>query len=280
MRYHFGMRKLLIRGSIIFTACLFLLNGCFYFNQANLIFYPTARIDKTPADIGLKYENIYLHTTDKVRLHGWFIPAQDATKTVLFFHGNAGNISHRLASIAIFHKLKVNVFIIDYRGYGQSEGKPSEQGLYTDARASWDYLLNRGIKAKAIIIFGRSLGGAVAAQLASQVNPDALILESTFSSVRDQAKASFPVLSNLVVLRFKFDTATAIKNVRCPLLILHSPDDEIISFSHSEKIYANANHPKYFARLKGDHNSGFLRNQADYEKKLSEFIRKTPTLHL
>ncbi len=127
---------------------------------------------------GLPYEDIYFKTEDDVLLNGWFIPVEDAKNTLLFFHGNGGNISHRLESLKIFHEMGLSVFIIDYRGYGQSQGTSSEQGTYRDAEAAWRYLTEtRGISDEDIIIFGRSMGGAVATWLASRYTPNLLILE-------------------------------------------------------------------------------------------------------
>ena len=137
----------------------------------------------------LAYEQLTLDTEDGVRIDGWFVPASSGGPTVLFFHGNAGNISHRLESIQIFHELGLNVLIFDYRGYGRSTGKPSEQGLYRDADAAWFYLTNiRGIDAKEIVLFGRSMGGAVATRLAAKTQPAAVIVESTFTSVPDMGR--------------------------------------------------------------------------------------------
>ncbi|MCI0507439.1 MAG: alpha/beta hydrolase [Gammaproteobacteria bacterium] len=248
-------------------------SGFMYVNQPGMIFFPIKELHESPGNWGMQYENLTLETTDKIRLHGWFIPRGDADKTLLFFHGNAGNISHRSDSIKIFHDLGLNVLIFDYRGYGQSEGKPTEEGLYKDARAAWNYLTQtRGINSKNIILFGRSLGGAVAAKLAVEVNAGGVILESTFSSARDMARELFPLLSYLVPVRFDFKTASYIKQVSYPVLVIHSPDDEIIPYSLGRKVYDAANQPKQLLELNGDHNSGFLQSQPRYQKSLDQFI--------
>ena len=177
-----------------------LLNGVMYLQQPRMIFFPWSTLDATPTDWGLAYDDVTLETKDGVALHGWYIPHPEARRTVLFLHGNAGNISHRRESIEIFYRLGNNVLIIDYRGYGQSAGSPSEAGLYLDATAAWHHLtVTRGADPANVIIFGRSLGGAVAAQLASQVSAGGVICESSFSSARDFAQQVFPVLSRLVV---------------------------------------------------------------------------------
>ncbi|MCH6572947.1 MAG: alpha/beta fold hydrolase, partial [Proteobacteria bacterium] len=180
----------MIKNILLLLLGLALLNGCMYLQQPSMIFFPYATLDQTPADWGLAYEEVFLDTEDGVRLHGWYIPRHGSKQTLLFFHGNAGNISHRGASVEIFHRLGLNVFIFDYRGYGMSQGKPVENGLYKDARAAWRYLTKeRGFDQEDIILFGRSLGGAVAAELAAEIQPGGLILESTFSSAKDVANA-------------------------------------------------------------------------------------------
>ncbi len=252
---------------------LVLFSSLLYLQQPSMIFFPYREHASTPAEWGLEYDDVSLKAQDGTRLHGWYIPRQESDQVLLFFHGNAGNISHRGESVAIFHRLGLNVFIFDYRGYGHSQGKPSEEGLYEDARAAWHYLtVTRGIDKADIIIFGRSLGAAVATKLASEVQPRALILESTFSSARDMAKAIFPILSYVAIWRFKFDTADYIRGVTSPLLVMHSPEDEIIPFQLGEKVYQAANEPKRFVSIKGDHNTGFLRSQPAYERALGEFI--------
>lgn len=262
--------------STVAVIILFLLglNALMYLRQPGMIFFPFRTLAATPANWGLTYEDVALTTADGIALHGWFIPRQGARYTLLFFHGNAGNISHRGDSIDIFHRLGLNVFIVDYRGYGQSQGSPTERGFYKDARAAWQYLVQtRGVSKDNIIIFGRSLGGVVATHLAADVQPRALILESTFSSARDFAAAVFPVLSRLIFVRFRFDVAQLIKHVTCPLLVVHSPEDEIIPFHLGQKVYQAANAPKTSLEIHGDHNYGFLHSQPAYERSLDMFIK-------
>ena len=144
-----------------------------------MVFYPIKELNTNPSNIGLEYENVYLITTDNIRIHGWFIPDNSTSKTILFFHGNAGNISHRLEIIDIFSKLKVNIFIIDYRGYGNSTDKPSEKGMYTDAITAYEYLINqKKINSENIIVYGKSLGTVPAIDLASRVKTGRLIIDS------------------------------------------------------------------------------------------------------
>ncbi len=253
---------------------LLLLNGLMYFQQKHMIFYPMSKLYQTPAQWDLDYEDVTLQAEDGVHLHGWYIPDQQSENVLLFFHGNAGNISHRRESIELFHRLGLNVFIIDYRGYGQSEGSPGEQGLYRDANAAWRYLVEeKGFDPGNVIIFGRSLGGAVAAKLASGVQARGLILESTMSSARDFARAAFKILSRLVVMRYDFNIAQYIQRVNYPVLVLHSPEDEIMPFHLGEKVYDLANQPKHFVRMRGDHNNGFLLSQPEYQQELDRWLK-------
>jgi len=252
---------------------LALVAGGLYVMQPAMVFLPSRELAATPAKWDLEYEDVWLQTEEGVRLHGWYLPYPGARRVLLFFHGNAGNISHRQASLEIFHRLGLNVLILDYRGYGRSEGRPSEAGLYEDARAAWDYLLEvRGVAPSDIVLFGRSLGGAVAAELASRVQPGALILESTFSSARDLAREIYPLLSWLIVRRFEFDTAARLRTVSCPVQVVHSRDDEIIPFALGLRVFEAAREPKAFHELRGDHNGGFLLSQPGYEGALAGFL--------
>ena len=264
--------------SVIYAAIsMGLLSALLYLMQPALVFFPYRELVETPRTWGLEYEDVYINTHDGVRLHGWYIPSEEskgeAEEVVLFLHGNGGNISHRGASIKIFNRLGLNVLIIDYRGYGQSTGSPSEVGLYEDARSAWRYLTERrGFKREQIIIFGRSLGAAVATQLAVETGPERLILESSFSSSRDLADRVLPLISRLVVMRYPFNSMERIRDINARLLMLHSPDDEIIPFSLGERLFRAANEPKQFIKLQGDHNYGFMLSQPQYEQALARFI--------
>ena len=250
-----------------------LLNGLMYLRQPDMIFFPTGPLVEAPSDWGLAYEDVSLDTEDGVRLHGWYLPRKGATRALLFFHGNAGNISHRGDSVAIFHRLGLNVLIFDYRGYGKSRGTPSEEGLYRDATAAWRYLTQvRGLAESDVILFGRSLGGAVVAELASRVEAGGLILESSFSSARDVAHALLPLLSRVIVLRYDFPAASYLQRATSPVLVLHSPQDEIIPYRLGRRLFDAAPEPKTFFDLRGDHNSGFIQSQPDYEEALRTFL--------
>ncbi len=256
--------------------CLLLLTV--YVGQSGMLYLPdlpSRELATTPRAIGLAYEDVRLRTDDGVQLHGWFIPAVQPRTTLLFFHGNAGNISHRLDSIRIFHELRLSIFIFDYRGYGSSEGSPSEAGTQRDALAAWRYLTEeRGIAAQQIVLFGRSLGAAVAAWLAAQRTPGALILESAFTSVPDAAAEHYWWLPVRWLSRFRYATRDYVQAVRCPVLIVHSPEDEIIGFHHGEAIFAAAKGPKELLRLRGSHNEGFLLSGATYTRGLDAFLAR------
>ncbi|MFK5891754.1 MAG: alpha/beta fold hydrolase, partial [Pseudomonadota bacterium] len=195
-----------------------------YIMQPMMFFFPSQQLIETPDDWGLAYEDVYLSSSEGVKIHGWYIPHQQAQQVVLFFHGNGGNISHRGDSIKIFNRLGVNVLIIDYQGYGKSDGTPGEKEFYDDARSAWQYLIEqRGFKQQQIILFGRSIGAAVATKLAVETQPDKLILESTFSNSRDMADKVLPLISRITMIRYPFNSIKRIKDISAQLLMLHSP---------------------------------------------------------
>ncbi|OFZ67536.1 MAG: lysophospholipase [Betaproteobacteria bacterium RBG_16_56_24] len=247
-----------------------------------MVFYPeTGReIIATPEQIGLPYEDIHLKTSDGINLHGWYIPAVQPRGTVLFLHGNAGNISHRLDSIEMFHRLGYSTLIFDYRGYGNSGGKPTEQGTYRDAEAAWRYLTEqRNISSCRIVLFGESLGGAVAAWLAARQKPDALkpaalVIASGFTSVPDLGQQLYPYLPVRWLARIRYDTREYLRSVTAPVLIAHSPEDDIIPFEHGRALFAAANPPKQFLELAGGHNDGFIFMREAWVRVLGDFLGK------
>jgi pimeloyl-ACP methyl ester carboxylesterase len=275
--------------SMIWRVLLLLLLGYLvlvlymYLSQARIIYFPRKEIIYTPRDIGLPFREIFLETADGLRICAWFVGEEEQVEkpVLLFCHGNAGNISHRLDSFEIFHRLGLNTFIFDYRGYGKSEGKPSEQGTYLDAAAAWDYLTkNKKIPPQRIILFGRSLGGAVAAHLAASpgITPRVLILESTFTSVPDLGADIYPFLPVRLLSRFGYDTKELLPRIHCPLLIIHSPQDEIIPYDHGTRLFEIANEPKHFLKISGSHNEGFTLSGETYIDGLKAFLEK-PGIH-
>jgi hypothetical protein len=261
-----------VLGYAVFAVALF-------FYQPNLLYFPdmpTREIVATPGAIGLDYEPLTLTTSDAEKLDAWFIPADPARGVVLFFHGNAGNISHRLDSIRLFHELGLSVLIFEYRGYGQSTGRPTEKGTYRDADAAWQYLVEqRGIPPEAIILFGRSLGAAIAAELATRQDPAAVILESGFTSVPDIAAELYPWLPVRWLSRYRYDSRKLLANIHSPVLIAHSRDDEIIPYSNGEQLFAAANEPRQFLELRGGHNDGFIVSGMAYIQGLDSFISQS-----
>jgi fermentation-respiration switch protein FrsA (DUF1100 family) len=244
--------------------------------QPKLIYYPnipTRTLEATPEDIGLDYEDVTLDTRDGERVHAWFIPHTEARGTLLFAHGNAGNISHRLDSIRFFHELGLNVLIFDYRGYGQSSGKTTEDGTYRDADAAWAYLADkRGIAPGNIILFGRSLGAAVIADLATRVEPAAVILESAFFSVPDMAAVIYPWLPVRWLASYRYDNGDKVTRIRQPKLIIHSRRDEIIPFEQGVRLFESASEPKQFLELRGRHNDGFYVSREAYTQAMGAFL--------
>ena len=247
-----------------------------YLSQSRMLYYPdmpSRVLQGSPADIGLAYDTVWLMAGDGTRLHAWFVPATTARGTLLFNHGNAGNIGDRLDSISLFHSLGLNVLIFDYRGFGESEGKPSEQGTYLDAKAAWDYLLEeRMISPQEIIIFGRSLGAAMAADLASQNLSAGVILESAFTSVPDMAASLYPWLPVRWLSRYRYNNLDKVDRITSPLLVMHSRADEIIPFAHGERLFAHANEPKQFLELNGGHNDGYHVSRKVYVKAMQQFL--------
>jgi fermentation-respiration switch protein FrsA (DUF1100 family) len=247
-----------------------------YFSQSGLLFLPDLpgrELTATPADIGLGFESVTIPAPDNETLHGWYVPAPDARGSLLFFHGNAGNISHRLDSIAIFHRLGLNVLIFDYRGYGRSSGSPSEQGTYRDGSAAWRYLTaQRGIPPGEILLFGRSLGGSVATWLATQVEPAGLIVESAFTSVPDMGSELYPWLPVRWLSRLKYDSESIIGSVGTPVLIVHSREDEIIPFHHGQALFQAAAEPKAMLEIWGGHNDGFMVSGERYRQGIRDFL--------
>jgi fermentation-respiration switch protein FrsA (DUF1100 family) len=244
--------------------------------QSRLVYFPNVpsrAIGPGPDSIGLAYESVEILTEDGVRLDAWYVPVREPRGTVLFFHGNAGNISHRLDSLRVFNGLGFATLIFDYRGYGRSEGAVSEQGIYRDAEAVWRHLNEkRGIPATEVILFGRSLGAAVAAYMASQHRPGALIIESGFVSVPDMAAEIYPWLPARWLARIEFPTGDYLQTVTCPVLVVHSRDDEIIPFDQGSRLFEVAREPKQFLELRGGHNDGFLVSGRRYLDGLDTFV--------
>ena len=249
----------------------------YYFQESQVYFpeMPSRRVEATPASAGLDFETVALATEDGETLAGWFVPASSPRGTVLYFHGNGGNIGHRVEIIRDFHDLGFNVLIFDYRGYGESTGRPGEEGTYRDAMAAWRHLTEtRRIPAQNIVFFGESLGGAVAAWLAERHMPAALVLYATFTSVTDMARKLYPILPAGLIVRLNYDTRAALARVTCPVLIMHSSEDEIVPYSQGETLFATAPGKKKLVTLQGGHNDALFVSRELYRNALQSFLQE------
>ena len=257
----------------IFLSILFFVVFIRYL-ESNSIFHPTPDVLVTPASIGLDFEDVYFKTKDGLTLNGWFIKNSRVSATLIYFHGNAGNISHRLEKIKMFHRMGLNVFIIDYRGYGKSEGRPSEKGLYQDAVAAYDYLaVRKDIDRERFISYGDSLGGVFAIYLASQRKVNCLIADSTFSSSADVVRAIFPFIPTFL-LATKMDSASKVKNFNIPKLFIHSINDEIIPYALGKKLFEAASPPKEFLEITGGHNTNHIDSEKLFVGGIEKFLTK------
>lgn len=248
-----------------------------YLLQSQMIYHPAKLLVTDPSAAGLAFEDVIFETEDGLRLHGWFVSAasEDGAPTILYCHGNAGNISGRLEMIHFLHELGLNVFIFDYRGYGRSEGAPSETGTYRDASAAWRYLTEtRGIEKGKIITMGRSLGGSIAAWLAARKDPAAAIIESSFTSAAQLAADLYPWLPVRWLIKYDYNTIAYLQNIKAPVFMAHSRDDEIVPFRHGKILFEAARKPKMFVELRGSHASGFLETEMKYRRQLRAFLTK------
>lgn len=218
------------------------------------IFFPSRNIKSTPADIGLEYEDIYFQTKDKFKINGWLVKG-GSEGTVIFFHGNSGNIGSSNVKIRMFHELGVSVFLVDYRGFGRSEGAPTEMGLYRDAQAAYDYLVSRpDINMNHVIIYGESLGGAVAIDLASRNRSCGVIINGAFTNVLDMAKIRYPFIPAFLP-GDQFDSLSKVASIKEPKIFIHSQDDEVVPFQLGKKLYDAAVQPKEIFPVGGRHNT-------------------------
>lgn len=244
-----------------------------WFFQERMVFFPSRGMDGDPSRVGLSYEDVRIETPGGGEIHGWFVPAGRARCTVLFCHGNAGNISHRLETLFLLSRLGCDVFIFDYRGYGMSSGRATENNTYEDVRAAWNHLVHeRGVAPGRIVVMGRSLGSGVAAWLAVNERPAALILESAFTSVTEMGKRYYKYLPRFLS-RISYPSLERVALVDCPVLVAHSPDDEIVPYDMGRSLYAAANEPKRFLPLRGGHNDGFLTAGSAYIEGLDAFLK-------
>ena len=265
------LSNILIPVAIAYVAVLVLV----FLFQSRLVFYPEIgrEVVLTPQSYGLRFEPVEILTADGETLAAWWVPVDNARGSVLFFHGNAGNISHRLDYLLMFNRLRYSTLIVDYRGYGRSTGSPSEEGTYRDAEAAWDYLRHaRLAQPERVVIAGESLGGAVASWLAAKVGPRAVLLFSTFTSATDLGADVYWFLPVRFLSRIGYDNLEHLKSIRAPVFIAHSRDDDIVPYRHGRKLFESAGEPKAFVEMRGGHNDGFIFTRTEWVAQLAAFL--------
>jgi fermentation-respiration switch protein FrsA (DUF1100 family) len=290
--------EVLISVAIAYGAVLALV----FLFQSRLVYYPEIgrEVAATPKSYGLQFDQVEIRTSDGETLQAWWVPATDARATVLFFHGNAGNISHRLDYLLMFNRLRFSTLIVDYRGYGKSTGSPSEEGTYRDAEAAWNYLRDmRQAKPRDVVIAGESLGGAVAAWLAAYLGTDAVpargkeapipfsppesgwgarevpravLLFSTFTSATDLGAEIYWFLPVRLISRVGYENLENLARIRAPVFIAHSRQDDVVPFTHGKKLFDSANEPKTFLEMSGGHNEGFIFTRPEWVAQLAAFL--------
>ena len=259
--------------SLIIFVFLFLVFMRFF--EIRSIFYPERRIEFTPYSDGLDYEDVFFMTKDGLKLNGWFMPARNPHSVVLYFHGNAGNISHRIEVAKFFNEKNFDFFIIDYRGFGMSQGHPFEKGTYLDALAAYEYLVKvKGIPAEKIVIYGKSLGAAVAIDLANKIKAGALICESGFTSTADLARDIYKFIPLWLFVTQKYESLKKVDKINIPKLFIHSKNDEIIPFRHGERLFEKAQEPKEFYVMQGGHNDAFYIYSDECMQRIENFLKK------
>jgi fermentation-respiration switch protein FrsA (DUF1100 family) len=243
------------------------------FLQGRLIYFPSRGYAATPADVGLAFEDLTLTTSDGVGIAAWYVPCEAAKGTLIFAHGNGGNIADRLHAVKLLHGMGMNVLIFDYRGYGRSEGRPTESGTYEDAAAAWRYLTeNRGQSPERIVLFGESLGGAVAIETARRYRPAALVVESTFTSLVDVGRLHYPLLPVRLLLRYRYDSIDKVGAITCPKLFIHGRDDTLVPLDNARRLFEAAAKPKQFLETPGDHNEAGFTYAPEYTQRLAVFL--------
>jgi fermentation-respiration switch protein FrsA (DUF1100 family) len=268
------MESMLISIVVVLFIAYWGLGLVLYFMQPVFLYSPVREVLYTPGELGLDFEKVVFKSEDGLMLSGWYIPANNSELTVLFCHGNGGNMMHCLDTINILYNLGLNCFIFDYHGYGSSEGKPGEEGTYLDVRAAYKWLTEeKKISPDDIIVFGRSLGGSIAAQLASKVKLKALIIESVFTSYVDIGRKFYPYMPVRWFARFSYRTIDYVKGVHCPVMIIHSRNDETIPFEFGLELYEAANEPKEFVEIFGSHNDGFLVSSEIYKSAWTKWLK-------
>ncbi|MFP3866581.1 MAG: alpha/beta hydrolase [Desulfobacteraceae bacterium] len=245
------------------------------FSEKGIVFFPDPLMIGSPADYGLDYEEVFFTTGDQVRLHGWWVPQPQPSPTLLWFHGNAGNISHRLENLLLlWRRVGLQIFIFDYREYGRSQGRITREGTYEDAAAAYDYVTARlRIPPEDLILFGRSLGSALAVNLAVDHPCRALIIESAFTSSEEMFQLYAPFVSWRPTV--PYDNLGKIGQVQVPLLIIHGVYDEVIPFQMGKRLYGAAHPPKFLYPIpQAHHNDTYIMGGEEYFQRLKTFVFK------
>ena len=246
-----------------------------FLRQDRLLFNAHSEILTTPAEQGLAYEDVRLETADGVTIDAWYVPRTDSPYALLFLHGNSDNLSDIVPTLRFFHRMGLNTLAIDYRGYGRSGGSPSERGTLLDAEAAWNHLLaDRGFSGDHVVVLGRSLGGAVAAWLASRHRPAGVVLESTFSDLPTLARQQYPYLPVGLLLRHRYPTIERIPSIEAPILVVHSRDDEVIPFAHAERLLAAIPGKRRLLTIQGRHYDGYATSGETYRRGLLDFFHE------
>ena len=270
------LRLLRIGALLLGVAVLSFLSGCWSWFVEKQVFFPDTTIEQTPADFDLPFEDIWFTSSDSVRLHGWLIPASPSNHILLFCHGNAGNISHRLDNIRLLHQRGISVFIFDYRGYGRSNGRISEKGFYLDSEAAYQVARKWADQHKAkLVVFGRSLGGIAATHIGATQHCNGLILESTFTNMGAMAGAHYPLPFAERILKHRLNAVGEIGGVHVPVLFFHGDNDMIVPIRLGRALYEAAPNPKEFVVIPGaGHNDTYYVAGADYFNKIEAFLEK------
>ncbi len=259
------------------TVGLLVIAFMLYRFEHSQVYHPTRDAESTPDDVGRPAEEIWLNTSDGLRLHAWFFAAEKASPrarfVMLFCHGNGGNLTSRPGYYRAILETGVSLLTFDYRGYGRSDGQPSEAGTYTDAATAYQWLRTRGFAPEHILVWGESLGGGIASQLAATERLGGLVLQSTFTSIPDIGAELFPWLPVKLISRIKYDTLSRLPDIPCPVVVMHSRADTTIRFSHGERNFAAAREPKAFVEIGGDHNDALLANRTAYVAGAEQLVR-------
>jgi alpha-beta hydrolase superfamily lysophospholipase len=254
------------------------ITGLIWWTQDWLVFRPSVESPIFPESEGLSHEDIAIEVIPGTKIRGWFVPApKERRGTILYFHGNGGNLSSILSRIRSFAEQGFDSFSIDYEGYGASDGAPSEANLYRDAEAAWEWLTKeRGVEPDQIVVWGHSLGGAVAIWCASKHTPRMVLLDSTFTSMPAMGAHIYPIFPIRLIAHNIFDNQERVQKIHVPILIAHSKDDGLIPFEMGQELFSAANEPKRFVELQGNHNDGFESTPAAWKAMIEVFENARP----